>query len=185
MCELPPEHSNRVTIDSNYKDQLGNHRPVINFNLPDYSIRTLAYTRKLSRIIFQRLGAEDYTHYDPSDPAYFEFEGEGYFYRGGNHFSGTHIMGTTEKNSVVDSHLRSWDHQNLFLVGAGSMPTIGSSNTTLTLAALSFRAAEKMLEVLNSPALQFSRVVLKKSRTHFHQRYYDHRPNYSQGLSTN
>lgn len=156
MCELPPEYSNRVTIDSNYKDQLGNHRPVINFNLPDYSIRTLAYTRKLSRVIFQRLGAEDYTHYDPLDPAYFEFEGEGYFYRGGNHFSGTHIMGTTKENSVVDSDLRSWDHNNLFLVGAGSMPTIGSSNTTLTLAALSFRAAEKMLEVLNPPALQLA-----------------------------
>lgn len=156
MCELPPEHSNRVTIDSDYKDQLGNYRPVINFNLPDYSIRTLAYTRKLSRVIFQRLGAEDYTHYDPSDPAYFKFEGEGYFYRGGNHFSGTHIMGTTKQNSVVDSHLRSWDHNNLFLVGAGSMPTIGSSNTTLTLAALSFRAAEQMLEDLKSPALQLA-----------------------------
>jgi choline dehydrogenase-like flavoprotein len=154
MCELPPEHFNRVTIDSDYKDQLGNHRPVINFDLPDYAKRTLAYTRKLSRVIFQRLGAEDYTHYDPSDPAYFKFEGEGYFYRGGNHFSGTHIMGTNQSNSVVDSHLRSWDHKNLFLVGAGSMPTIGSSNTTLTLAALSFRAAEKMLEDLKSPVLQ-------------------------------
>ena len=121
MCKLPPEHSNRVTIDSNYKDQLGNHRPVINFNLPDYSIRTLAYTRKLSRIIFQRLGAEDYTHYDPSDPAYFEFEGEGYFYRGGNHFSGTHIMGTTEKNSVVDSHLN-------LNVALESLPHPGAGN---------------------------------------------------------
>lgn len=156
MCELPPEYSNRITIDSNYKDQLGNYRPVINFNLPDYSIRTLAYTRKLSRVIFQRLGAEDYTRYDPSDAAYFEFEGEGYFYKGGNHFSGTHIMGTTQYNSVVDSHLCSWDHKNLFLVGAGSMPTIGSSNTTLTLAALSFRAAEKMLEDLKSSDLQLA-----------------------------
>jgi choline dehydrogenase-like flavoprotein len=65
-------------------------------------------------------------------------------------------MGTNQHNSVVDSHLRSWDHHNLLVVGAGSMPTIGSSNTTLTLVALSFRAAEKMLEVLNSPALQLA-----------------------------
>ena len=156
MCELLPEYSNRVTIDSKYTDQLGNYRPVINFNLPDYSIRTLAYTRKLSRVIFQRLGAEDYTKYDSTDPAYFEFEGEGLFYRGGNHFSGTHIMGTTEHNSVVDSYLRCWDHKNLFLVGAGSMPTIGSSNTTLTIAALTFRATEKMLEDLKSPVLQLA-----------------------------
>jgi choline dehydrogenase-like flavoprotein len=148
MCELPPDPNNRITIDPKYKDQLGNYRPIINFNLPDYALRTLAYTRKLSRVIFQRLGAEDYTHYDSSDPAYFEFEGEGYFYRGGNHFSGTHIMGTTKKNSVVDKHLRSWDHENLYLLGAGSMPTIGSSNTTLTIAALSFVAAEDMLKKL-------------------------------------
>ncbi|MBD2578377.1 GMC family oxidoreductase [Oscillatoria sp. FACHB-1406] len=148
MCELPPDPNNRVTIDPNYKDKLGNYRPVINFNLPDYSLRTLAYTRKLSRIIFQRLGAEDYTHYDASDPAYFEFEGEGYFYRGGNHFSGTHIMGTAKDNSVVDRNLRCWDHHNLFLLGSGSMPTIGSSNTSLTIAALSFIAAKQMLEEL-------------------------------------
>ncbi|MBW4638255.1 MAG: GMC family oxidoreductase [Gloeocapsa sp. UFS-A4-WI-NPMV-4B04] len=156
MCELLPEYSNRVTIDPNYKDKLGNYRPVINFNLPDYSRRTLAYTRKVSRVIFERLGAEDFTHYDSRDPAYFVFENEGYVYKGGNHFSGTHIMGTTNKNSVVDTYLRCWDHQNLFLVGAGSMPTIGSSNTTLTIAALSFRVAEEMLRELNSisPNLQ-------------------------------
>ncbi|MBD2252845.1 GMC family oxidoreductase [Nostoc parmelioides] len=150
MCELLPEYGNRVTIDPRHKDKLGNYRPIINFNLPDYSRRTLAYTRKVSRVIFERLGAEDYTHYDPQDPAYFEFEGEGYVYKGGNHFSGTHIMGTTPSNSVVDSYLRSWDHKNLFLVGAGSMPTIGSSNTTLTIAALSFRTAEHILQEFNS-----------------------------------
>ncbi len=150
MCELPPSPSNRVTIDPRHKDQLGNYRPVISFNLPDYSLKTLAYARNLSRVIFQRVGAEDCTHYDSSDNAYFTYEGEGYFYRGGNHFSGTHIMGTTKYNSVVDANLRSWDHNNLYLVGAGSMPTIGSSNTTLTIAALSFLASEQMLKDLAS-----------------------------------
>lgn len=148
MCEMPPDASNRVTIDPKYKDRLGNYRPVINYNLPDYSLRTLAYTRKLSRLIFQRVGAEDFTHYDPQDPAYFEFEGEGYVYKGGNHFSGTHIMGTAANNSVVDANLRCWDHQNLFLVGSGSMPTIGTSNTTITIAALAYKAAEEMLKAL-------------------------------------
>lgn len=148
MCELPPDPSNRVTIDPEYKDQLGNYRPVINFNIPEYTLRTFAYTRELSRALFQCLGAEDYTDYKSSDDQYFEFEGEGYFYRGGNHFSGTHVMGTTKANSVVDKSLRSWDHENLYLLGAGSMPTIGTSNTTVTIAALSFIAAEQMLKDL-------------------------------------
>ena len=43
---------------------------------------------------------------------------------------------------------RSWDHENLYLVGAGSMPTIGTSNTTLTTAALCFRSAERIIEQL-------------------------------------
>jgi choline dehydrogenase-like flavoprotein len=150
MCELPADPSNRVTIDSQYKDQLGNYRPVISFNISEYCLKTLAYARSLSRVIFQRLGVEDYTHYNSSDDAYFTYRDEGYFYRGGNHFSGTHVMGTSKNNSVVNAHLRSWDHENLYLVGAGSMPSIGSSNTTLTIAALSFVASEQMLKDLAS-----------------------------------
>ncbi|MEB3884180.1 GMC family oxidoreductase [Lyngbya sp. CCY1209] len=150
MCELPADPSNRVTIDPNYKDQLGNYRPVIHFDIPDYCKKTMAYCRQLSRTIFERLGAEDHTHYDRSDPAYFEYEGEGYWFRGGNHFSGTHVMGTTKYNSVVNTQQRSWDHENLYLLGSGSMPSIGSSNTSLTIAALAFLACEQMIKDLNA-----------------------------------
>lgn len=150
MCELPAMASNRVSIDPHYKDQLGIYRPVIHFDVPEYCKKTMAYARELSRTLFDRIGAEDHTHYDKSDPAYFEYEGNGYWFRGGNHFSGTHIMGTTRHNSVVNDRLKSWDHENLYLVGSGSMPTIGTSNTTLSIAALSFRATEQMLKDLNT-----------------------------------
>jgi choline dehydrogenase-like flavoprotein len=56
-----------------------------------------------------------------------------------------------EGKSVVDSYQKSWDHPNLYLIGPGSMPTIGSSNTTLTVAALCLRTAEVMLKDLKSP----------------------------------
>ena len=59
-------------------------------------------------------------------------------------------MGTDAKNSVVDFKQRSWDHANLYLAGAGSMPTIGTSNTTLTLAALSYLSAEHIAHELKS-----------------------------------
>nr|WP_293124123.1 GMC family oxidoreductase [Okeania sp. SIO1I7] len=149
MCELPADPNNRVTIDPHYKDQLGNYRPIIHFDIPDYSKKTMAYARNLSRQIFEFLGAEDYTHYDKSDPAYFEYEGEGYWFRGGNHFSGTHVMGTTKNNSVVDKNQRSWDHENLYLLGAGSMPSIGAANTTLSIAALALLASRQMLRDLS------------------------------------
>jgi choline dehydrogenase-like flavoprotein len=142
MIEMLPEESNRVTVDPRFRDALGNLRPVVSYNIPDYSMKAAEYARQLSKQIFQRLGAEDHTAYDLLDYGHVNYNGDGYSIRGGNHLSGTHIMGTNKTNSVVNSHQKSWDHTNLYLVGAGSMPTIGTSNTTLTLSALCFRTAE-------------------------------------------
>ncbi|MGO9961668.1 MAG: GMC family oxidoreductase [Solirubrobacteraceae bacterium] len=150
MVEVPPEPSNRVSVDPGYRDQLGNMRPVISFGVPDYTMRGVAFARQLARRIFQRLGATDHTIYDPTDYRYVSYEGDGYEIRGGNHLAGTHVMGTSPSNSVVDAQQRSWDHENLYLVGGGSLPTIGTSNITLTLAALCFRSAERMLEQLRT-----------------------------------
>ena len=142
MIEVLPSESNRVTVDPSYKDQLGNMRPVISYTRPRvHDARRRATPAQLSRRIFQRLGAADHTAYDPTDYGYVTYEGQGYVIRGGNHLGGTHIMGTSAANSVVDSHQRSWDHENLYLVGGGSMPSIGTSNITLTIAALCFRSA--------------------------------------------
>lgn len=148
MIEVPPSPSNRVSVDPAYKDQLGNMRPVISYRVPDYTMRGAAFGRRLARRVFQRLGAEDYTIYDPADYGYVTYEGQGYIIRGGNHLAGTHIMGTSPANSVVDTSLRSWDHENLYLAGGGSMPTIGTANVTLTLAALCFKSATHMINQL-------------------------------------
>jgi choline dehydrogenase-like flavoprotein len=141
MVEVAPEPGNRVTVDPKYRDPLGNMKPVISFRVPDYSMEGASFGFDLAAGIFGRLGAEDHTSYDPRNYSYVEYAGRGYSIRGGNHLAGTHVMGTTKRNSVVDSALRSWDHQNLFLVGGGAMPTIGTSNITLTLAALAYRSA--------------------------------------------
>lgn len=146
MIEVPPSPSNRVTVNSAYTDALGNPRPVISYSIPEYTMRGAAYARQFSRLLFQRLGAEDHTAYDPADCGFVTHEGKGYCIRGGNHLAGTHMMGTSAANSVVDSDQRSWDHRNLFVVGGGSMPTIGTANVTLTMAAMSFRTARAILK---------------------------------------
>ncbi|HEX8086433.1 MAG TPA: GMC family oxidoreductase [Solirubrobacteraceae bacterium] len=150
--EVMPTESNRVTVDPSYKDQLGNMRPVISYHVPDYTLRGVAFARQLSTRLFQRLGAADYTVYDADDYAYVTYEGEGYVVRGGNHLAGTHMMGVDRSTSVVDADQRSWDHENLYLVGGGSMPSIGTSNITLTIAALCFRSAERIVEQLQADA---------------------------------
>ena len=55
-------------------------------------------------------------------------------------------MGENSENSVVDSFQRSHDHENLYLVGSGSFPTVATANPTLTLAALCLRTADKILK---------------------------------------
>jgi choline dehydrogenase-like flavoprotein len=67
MVEVLPSQSNRVTVDPSYRDQLGNMRPVISYTIPEYTMRGVAYARQFAQLMFQRLGAADYTAYDPSD----------------------------------------------------------------------------------------------------------------------
>ncbi len=142
VVDVPADSNNRVAVDRRYTDALGNLRPVISYGLSEYTVAGAAFAREVSRRIFQRLGVEDYTVYNPLDYGYVFYNGQGLTLNGGNHFSGTHIMGAEPGTSVVDVKQRSWDHENLFLVGSGSMPSIGTSNPTLTLSALCFSTAE-------------------------------------------
>lgn len=147
--EQIPSASNRVTIDPQYRDSMGNFRPVIHYSFPEYVRRAMPVARRISEQIFRRLGAKDHTHYNPADPCYVTYRNKGYFYRGAGHLVGTHRMGTNKFNSVVDKNQRTWDHENLYLTGCGNMPTLGTSNPTLTMAALTFWAAENILKELN------------------------------------
>ena len=144
MTEQLADESNQVSVDDRYRDQLGNYRPVLTYSISDYTKAGVAYGRQLAKKIFARLGAKDYTQYSETDFGYFTYDGEGYSAFGGNHFAGTHIMGTDPATSVVDKRQKSWDYPNLYLVGAGSSVSIGTSNPTLTLSALAFLAAEGM-----------------------------------------
>jgi choline dehydrogenase-like flavoprotein len=148
VTEVMPDVNNRITVDPAYSDQMGNLKPVISFHIPDYTLNGLAYGRRVMKQIFRQVGAGDYTQYNPLNWGYLIHDGEELEISGGNHFSGTHIMGSNASNSVVDTNQRSWDHKNLFLTGSGSMPTIGTSNPTLTLTALCFKTTETILKDL-------------------------------------
>jgi choline dehydrogenase-like flavoprotein len=71
-------------------------------------------------------------------------------YGGAGHVMGTYRMGTDPKTSVVDSLQRSHDHPNLYLVGSGTFPTVGTANPTLTLSALALRTADDIAQRLSS-----------------------------------
>lgn len=148
LMEVPPTAANRITIDPAYRDQIDNFRPVVTYEIPEYTKAGLAEAKRTSDLIYAQLGIEDHTVYRPSDIGYVTYEGEGYTYQGAGHYIGGHVMGKSRNDSVVNADQRMWDHENLWLIGCGNMPTEGTSNPTLTMAALTFMAAERIERAL-------------------------------------
>jgi len=61
-----------------------------------------------------------------------------------DHPAGGCRMGTDPATSVCDNFGRTHDHENLFVVGAPTLPTAGCTNGTLTFVALTLRSAEEV-----------------------------------------
>ena len=129
---------------------MGNCRPVIRYDICEYTRKAMAVAKYVSGRIFERLGIRPggETCYKQDDYGYLTHEGVSYCFRGAGYLIGTHRMGTSPWDSVVSPRQRTWDHENLYLVGCGNMPTVGTSNPTLTIAALAFMAAENILKDL-------------------------------------
>ncbi|SDT82523.1 Choline dehydrogenase [Streptomyces sp. TLI_053] len=167
--EQPADPANRVTLDHSRPDRLGLPRPALHYDLSEYVRQGMASARAVSDQLFALLGAEDHTHYEagPGWPGRLEHDGRPYGYRGAGHGGGTHIMGDSPATSVVDQWQRCWDHPNLYAVGCGSMPSLGTSNPSLTMAALALRSADRAhhdLTVLRGPAVLHGPAVLTAPR---------------------
>ncbi len=150
-CEQAPDPECRVTIDPAYKDAIGNYRPVIHYRATEYMLKAFEASRNFATQLFDQVGIEDFTSYNVNtDPDFVTYKGKGYSFAGAGHIVGTHRMGKRKEDSVVNEDMRTWDHDNLFLVGCGNMPTLGTSNPTLTMSALTFKAAEAILKQLEN-----------------------------------
>ena len=155
LVEQSPEDSNSVTLSDKCTDHLGLPRPQIQYDLSDYTKEGFAAAKATASAIFKAMNAAEFTSPPaPDDPTSFEwhtFEGPPgqnvrIKYYGAGHLVGTHRMGTDRSNSVVDDKQRSWNHDNLYLVGCGSFPTVATANPTLTLAALALRTADHIVK---------------------------------------
>jgi choline dehydrogenase-like flavoprotein len=156
VIEQLPEARNRVTIDRDFLDPLGCFRPVIQYDVSDYTRAGMVAASKVSDALFEGMGIPKQdvrTHFTPDWPGYMTYRtdtGETVplaFYGSGHHM-GTHRMGVSRTDSVTNRNCRSWDHDNLYVVGCGSLPTVGSSNPTLTAVAVALMATDDMLTQL-------------------------------------
>jgi gluconate 2-dehydrogenase alpha chain len=62
------------------------------------------------------------------------------------HVQGGAIMGDSPATSVVNPWLQHWDASNVFVLGASAFPQNASGNPTLTVLALTMRAADAVVE---------------------------------------
>ena len=138
LTEQEPDPENRISLDPVERDVHGVPLPHIRYRLSDYVTDSMKWARELHTEIFNKLQAAQIQH----APDFF----------GAGHILGTTRMGTDAASSVVDPNLRSHDHSNLFVVGGGVFPTVGTANPTLTIAALSLRAASEIQKQLREMA---------------------------------
>jgi choline dehydrogenase-like flavoprotein len=153
LVEQSPDDTNTVTLARGITDHLGLERPQINYNLSEYTKRGLAAARTTATAIFNKMGAKEFTtppdQINADDPSSFQWppsEATRIKYFGAGHIVGTYRMGTNANYSVVNDMQRSWDHDNLYLVGSGTFPTVATANPTLTIAALCLRTADHILK---------------------------------------
>ena len=188
LVEQTPESTNRITLDPSLTDGLGLPRPVVSYDLSEYTKLGFVHAEIFARYVYQAMGARSYVQ-NPAEvtnnagqsvpnPSYFPMQPEwnhyfealppelktkeltnldnpngipdGFQYFGAGHIVGTCAMGSSGSSSVVNADLRTWDHDNLYILGCTVFPTITTANPTLTIAALSFRAARAIQSALGS-----------------------------------
>ena len=152
LVEQNADPGNRVQLSTTAKDNLGLPRPLLTYGLSDYTKAGFESAATAAKSIMNYLGAEDHTQFKDGLTSSFSYNGVNYNYYGAGHVCGTHIMGDDVSSSVVNSYQQSWDHPNLYIVGCGSMPSIGTENPSLTMSALALRTADHIIQNLGKMA---------------------------------
>jgi gluconate 2-dehydrogenase alpha chain len=138
---------NFMDLDPTYKDCFG--QPLLRLTLDwrDNERRLAEFLTAKAVEIARTMGAREIIpfaglkHYD------------GTRYQG-THLQGGAIMGASPERSVVNSHMQHWRMPNLFVLGASAFPQNPSGNPTLTAVALTYRAADAVVEsYLKHPGL--------------------------------
>lgn len=132
VLEVLPNPENRITL-SDQKDPLGIPKPLAHYSIDDYTRRGADRCKEDFTKIAKAMGGTG-----------LRYSADGKF--GNNqHITGTLRMGHDPATSVVDAFGRAHDHENLYIVSTGVMPTAATVNSTLTAVALGLRTAHHIL----------------------------------------
>ena len=132
FTEQLPDPNNTVTLDPVETDRFGDPVPRLTWGLGDYDRAAGDAAMATAARILDAAGATDIER---------PF-GDGFSFCG--HQIGTVRMGADPAQSVVDRDLVCHDVPNLMVVGSAVFPTSSSLNPSLTIAALTLRAARRV-----------------------------------------
>jgi quinoprotein glucose dehydrogenase len=135
--DVHPSADSRLTLNPASKNRYGDPMPAIVHRFDDPTTARLAANKQHVRALFSRMArASNGTVVSTFDGDYLD------------HPAGGCRMGTDPATSVCDSYGRTHDHENLYVVGAPTLPTGGCTNGTLTFVALTLRSADRIAQTL-------------------------------------
>jgi quinoprotein glucose dehydrogenase len=138
--DVHPSKESALTLDPARRNLFGDPLPRIDHHLDEATQARAARTKRHVREVFSRMARHDGgTILGESEGDYLDHPGGGC------------RMGRDPAQSVCDSYGRTHDHENLWVVGAPTLPTGGCTNGTLTFAALTLRSAEDIRAALSRP----------------------------------
>ncbi len=150
--EMRGEHfaykQNFMDLDPSYTDKWGDPLLRITLDWTDYEMRQMAFGERvgsrLLEVIAQVSGAALIkTDTGRRSGAFRHYNAAQYIT---THIQGGAIMGSSPGQSVVNPWLQHWKMPNLFVVGSSSFPQNSSANPTLTIVAVSHRAADGLID---------------------------------------
>jgi quinoprotein glucose dehydrogenase len=135
--DVHPSADSRLTLNSASKNRYGDPMPKIEHRFDEVTTARLAANKQHARDVFARLARAS------NGKLVRAFDGD-YL----DHPAGGCRMGSNPATSVCDSHGRTHDHENLYVIGAPTLPTGGCTNGTLTFVALTLRSADRIASTL-------------------------------------
>jgi len=143
--EMLPREDNRITLDESTTDNHGN--PVLDVQVEpgEYALKGQKTGIEAATSLIEELGGNVVYADGTMTAEHDELPPLG---KGGYHPMGGTRMGEDPSESVVDPNLRTHDLENLYITSGGVFVTAGASNPTLTIMALSLKAADHIHEEL-------------------------------------
>jgi quinoprotein glucose dehydrogenase len=135
--DVHPDRDSRLRLDADRRNHNGDPLPTIEHKLDAATTAREAQTKQHIEQLFATLARSNNGRIVSTQ--YGDYL---------DHPTGGCRMGTDPRSSVTDSFGRTHDHENLFVVGAATLPTGGCANGTLTFSALTIRSAERIATTL-------------------------------------